>query len=133
MKVKELSTPLSTTMRLADDYADKLVFNHSQKWKTGEKQNPHGVNKLRELLKSYLKKNLKDGWVLISDRLPTKSEQPCLIAMVGDKHLLSSELHGLHVTADGYVWYSSGKNEVSDFGKDTPPTHWITAPCPPSR
>ena len=57
MKVKELSTPLATAMRLADDYADKLVFNHSQKWKTGEKQNPHGVEKSREILKSYLKKH----------------------------------------------------------------------------
>lgn len=57
MKVKELSTPLATAMKLADEYADKLVFNHSQKWKTGEKQDQRGVEKSRELLKSYLKKH----------------------------------------------------------------------------
>jgi ABC-type polar amino acid transport system ATPase subunit len=61
MKVKELSTPIATAMRLADEYADKVVFFHSQKWKTGEKQNPHGMNKSRELLKSYLKKQFGVG------------------------------------------------------------------------
>ncbi len=66
MKVKELSTPLATAMRLVDEYADKLVFNHSQKWKTGESQDQRGVEKSRDVLKSYLKKHFSSANVVQS-------------------------------------------------------------------